>query len=161
MTYSELEAYLYTLISGNTSLSVIFSDENGVRPDGNYLTLKITSFNKVGQKDYTIPNEITGIRESFIHEDFVISLISYGRGTQDNLQNLKITFEKESIQESMRGNNIVIRDSSLITDISTVIDEVIEKRFLFEVTMGFGYSFNEMVGIIETIEYTPTYNEPT
>jgi len=160
MTYSELEIYLYNLISANTSLLVIFSDENGVRPNVNYITLKITSFNKIGQKDYSIPDEITGIRESFIHEDFVMSLISYGKGTQDNLQNLKITFEKESIQETMRENNVIVRDTSLITDISTVIDEIIEKRFLFEITMGFAYNFTENVGIIETIEYTPTYNTP-
>jgi len=160
MTYSELETYLYTLISGNTSLLVIFSDENGVRPDVNYITLKITSYNKKGQKDYTIPDEITGIREVAIHEDFIISLISYGKGTQDNLQLLKIAFEKESIMESMRTNKIVIREDSDIKDISIVIDEVIEKRFLYEITMGFAHSFTEEVGIIETLNYTPTYNPP-
>ena len=78
------------------------------------------------------------------------------------------TFTLEEFETKMEGvvsNDINIKhiDESPMAykDISTVIDEVIEKRFLYEITMGFAYNFTEEVGIIETLNYTPTYNPPT
>jgi len=158
MTYSEVETAVYNWVSANTTLTVIFADENGPKPDSNYISLKINSYTMQGQRDYTAPDGITGIRTVRIDEDFVLSITSFGIGSQNELQKLKLSLQKESVIVSLATAGLAVRGEETINDISTLIDDVIEKRYIYEVTMGFAHSFTETSGVIETFEITSDYN---
>lgn len=157
MTYSQLETELYNWASNNTSVLVIWADENGARPDENYITLKVMTFSKIGQKD-ELPTDNSGDRKVKYDEDFTVNIEGYGIGVQDNIQELKDSLQLESVLQSLVQAGIAVRADSDITDISVLLDETIEKRYLYEIMMGFSHEIQENVGVIESVEWTPTYN---
>lgn len=157
MTYSQLETELYNWASINTTVPVIFADENGTRPDGNYITLKVMTFSKIGQKD-ELPADNNGDRSVKYDEDFTLNIEGYGRGVQDNIQELKDSLQRESGLQALYQVGIAVRADSDITDVSALLDETIEKRYLYEIMMGFSRKIQENVGVIENVEWTPAYN---
>lgn len=157
MLYSELETELYNWASNNTSVLVIFADGNGTRPDENYISLKIMTISKIGQKD-ELSTDINGDRKIKYDEDFTLNIEGYGIGVNDNIQELKDSLQKETVIQALVQAGIAVRNDSDITDISELLDETIEKRYLYEVMMGFSHEIDENVGVIENVEWTPSYN---
>ncbi len=159
MTYSELKSALYSLISNATNLFVIFADENGTKPNVKFITIKITTINMLGHRDYTAPND-DGHRTTRIIEDFNLSLTSHGDKTGDALQEVKTFLQKESTIQELSNLEIAIRDESVIQDISIEINKKIERRYIYELVMGFAHDFEENVGVIENYAITSTINQP-
>ena len=157
MLYSQFEIELYNWASSNTSVPVIFADENGTRPNENYLSLKVMNYLKIGQKD-ELKIDNNGNRSVKYDEDVTVNIEGYGIGVQDNIQELKDSLQLDSVIQSLVSVGIAVRADSDITDISTLLDETIEKRYLYEIMMGFSRKLQENVGVIETVEWTPTYN---
>lgn len=160
MTYSELETAIYNWVNANTNLLVIFEDENGARPTENYMSLKVGTINQIGQRDYTAPDNTTGIRDTRIVEDFNLAIRAFGSGSKDELQLIKDSLQKESVIDDLRIAGLAFRDESTIQDISISIDDLIEKRYIYELVGGFSHSFEEEVGVIETVDYSSTINQP-
>jgi len=153
MLYSELREIIYNWIYNNTSLTIIWDNENGPRPNKAYISLRITTISKVGQSNYQPPDN-NGDRLIVYNEDFTLSIFSYGKSTDDNLQILKDSLQKELVIQYMRDNGIAIRNENDITDISTLIDSTREERFLYEVFFGMGHCIKENVGVIEDTEFS-------
>lgn len=153
MLYSELKEKIYDWVSANTSLLIIWENQNGPRPDENYISLKINVYSKIGQTNYLDPDN-NGDRIVKYDEDFTLSIKSYGADTEDYLQVLKDSLQKESVIQGLIAEGIAIRNENEITDISILIDRTREERFLYEIFMGFAHDFTENVGVIEDFEYT-------
>lgn len=153
MLYSELKEIIYNWVSDNTSLIIIRENENAPRPDENYISLKISPFLKIGQSNYLSPDD-NGDRVIKYDEDFTVSIKSYGAGTEDNLQALKDSLQKETVYQKLYNDNIAVRNENEITDITVLIDQTREERFLYEVFMGMAHDIAENVGVIEDFTYT-------
>ncbi len=161
MTYTEVENGIYDWASSIIAVSVIFADDNGPRPSLPYITINVTTTVKVGQANKEFPIPDTGIQKIRYNEDVSLSLNGYGVGANDQLQLLKDSLQKESVRDTLRVDGLVIRDDSTgITDISTLIDETIEKRWLFEIFMGFGQEITEDTSYIEDVDMTENYIPP-
>lgn len=159
MKYSELNTAVYNWVDNNTDLLTIFADQKAPRPDSKYITIKIFAINMIGHRQFSDPND-NGEWTINYNEDFSVSIQSYGEGTQDDLQLLKDSLQLQSNIDDFESIGIAVRNESDITDISTLIDNTIEKRFLFEVRMGFTRTLEEFVGVIEDVDITPAYNQP-
>jgi hypothetical protein len=155
MLYSELREIIFNWVADNTSLIIIWENENAPRPDANYISLKITPFVKIGQSNYLSPDN-NGDRIIKYDEDFTVGIKSYGPGTDDNLQVLKDSLQKETVFQNLYNDNIAVRNENEIADITVLIDETREERFLYEVFMGMAHDIIENVGVIEDFEYTYT-----
>ncbi len=159
MIYSDVEKAVYNWVSDNVSVPVIFFDENGVRPNLPYVTINITSYNMIGQRYLESPDN-NGDRNIKYTEDFTVAINSFGRGSQDELQKLKDSLQKEIVLQSLKDACIAVRNESTITDISVLVDSTIEKRFFYEIFLSFGKSIEENVGYIEDYELFFTINQP-
>lgn len=153
MLYSELREIIYNWIYDNTSLIAIWDNENAPRPNIPYISLRILSISKIGQSYYDSPDH-NGDRIIKYDEDFTLSIRSYGQGTDDNLQLLKDSLQKESVIQYLQRNGLSIRNENNITDISILIDETREERFLYEVFFGIAHCIEENIGVIEDFEYS-------
>lgn len=161
MRYSEVEEAVYNWIAANVATTTIYADENGVKPNSDFLMFKIMSFNLIGQRDYTAPDETTGERTVRVNEDFNVSITGFGRSTLDELQRLKQSLQLEAGIEILDRNCIVVRDENVVTDISVEVDDKIEKRYLYELVMGFSHGFVEQSGVIEDFTITSDINQPS
>lgn len=160
MKYSELRQNLYNWLNDKTSILIIFANQNGPRPNEKFIELRLTSISKLGHKDYTAPDDTTGIRIARIIEDFVLALTSYGSETDDELQKIKEAFNTTEYINELSATGIAVRNDSDIRDISVEIDNEIEERYIYEINMGFSYDFEELAGIIEQVSYISTINQP-
>lgn len=153
MTFSQLEAAIYQWASVNSPIPVIFADENGVRPDTKYITIKIITSTPVGHPHLgDVDNN--GDRDVLQNENFVLELNSFYKGSNDDLQILKDSLKKDAVMQSLADNEIVIRDENgSITDISTLLDDTtIEKRYLYEIRFSFCQTVSENVSYIGTVD---------
>jgi hypothetical protein len=153
LLYSELREKIYNWVSSNTTLLVIWEEQNAPRPDEAYIGIKINIFSKVGQANALAPDG-AGDRIVKYDEDFTLSIKSYGEGTDDDLQQLKDSLQKDSVQQQLIVDGIAVRFDNEVRDISTLIDQTRETRFIYEVFMSFAHDFTENVGLIEDFEYT-------
>lgn len=153
MLYSELRQKIYNWVFNNITLPVIWEDQNAPRPDQAYIGIKINVYTKMNQANALYPNN-TGDRIIKYDEDFTVSIKSYGDGTDDNLQQLKDSLQKEVVKQQLIADGIAVRFDNEITDITTLIDQTREVRFIYEVFMGMAHDFTENVGVIEDFEYS-------
>ena len=161
MKYSEVEEAVYNWIVANVSTLTIYADQNGIKPDVDFLMFKIMSFALVGHRDYTAPDSTTGERTVRINEDFNVSITGFGQSTLDELQKLKQSLQLEAGIEILERNCIVVRDENVVTDISIELDDKIEKRYLYELVMGVSHDFTERTGVIEDMTITSVINQPS
>lgn len=160
MTYVNFMTYIYNWAEANTTALVIFADQNAPRPDELYVTLKITGISNIGHREYDEPDNITEERTVKYEDEITVSIQAYGSGALGVIQDLKESLKKESVIISLDDDNIAKRRDEPMTNLSTLIDNVIEERWGFDVTFGLANTITENVGIIETIEYTETFNSP-
>lgn len=153
MLYTELEDIIYSWISENIELDIIWKNQNGMRPNPPYITLNILSYTKLGEKN-TLSVDDDGNREVKYDEDISLEIESFGMDSQNELQKIKDSIQNESILSSLADQGIVIRNDFAIKDVSSLLDETIEKRYIYELTLGFVHSIIENVGIIETINFS-------
>jgi len=152
MLYSQIESTVYTWASTNSSIPVIFANENGVRPDNKYITLNIISYTPIGQP-YSHMTDINGDRYIDQNEDFTVELNAFYPGSNDDLQVLKNSLKKDVVIQSINDSGLVIRDENgTVMDISTLVDDTIEKRYLYEFRMSHTETIFENVSFIETVD---------
>ena len=154
MTFLELETALYNWASGNVSVPVIWANENGNRPNSKYITLNLMSFVGIGRDDYTPPNEV-GIREILSNEDFVLELTGFYQGSDEDLKELQNSLRFQAIIDNLSTSGVVVRNlNNPINNISSLVDETIEKRYIWEVNLGTCHTLTEDISFIDEVEVT-------
>ncbi|MFX0205151.1 MAG: LIC_12616 family protein [Candidatus Hodarchaeota archaeon] len=144
----------------NEITRVIFANKNYTRPALPYISVNMTSISKVGQA-YVPYDTAAGVRNVTYHEDFTVSIQSYGAETDVYLQTLKDSLQLEETRQYVRSLGLAIRNDNDIRNISIQIDSEIEERYLYEVFMGVAQDTQEDVGYIEDVEITENYSPPS
>jgi hypothetical protein len=165
ITYTEIENRIIqwikrTLIICNISAAVIKANQNGPRPSLPYINMNVTTITKVGQAETPTSTDEFGVGDIKYNEDSSVSLQGFGKGSNDILQALKNSLQKEDTRQYLNSCGLVIRDDSSITDISLLIDATIEKRYLLEIMFGWGQSDTDTVGFIENVVIDENYLPP-
>ena len=156
MTYTEIENAVYDWVTSivDTSVVVIFENENGPRPSLPYISLNLFAYAKVGESGKFGDIGTDGIKTIRYDEDFTASIQGYGVGSNDLLQQLKNSLQIGSVLSALNQSGLVIReDNNPITNIAIPIDGLsIEKRYIYDVFFGTAQCVEEYVGFIEDVE---------
>ena len=159
MTYTEVEDAVYAWVSSIIdSNTVIFFNEDGPRPTLPYITINLFAFTKVGYAYHQFPIPDTGIKKIKYDEPFTVSLQGYGKNSQNLLQELKDSLQKDVVINALDSNGLAVLDENFpVNDISGLIDSTIEKRYSYDILMGFAQELSEEVGYIEDVDITKVY----
>lgn len=150
MTYTQIDAAIYNYVSANVGgITVIWSDENRPRPGLPYITLSVINYGKIGMVDQGTTDG-SGNQDRCYNEDVSLSVQGYGRGSKDNLQTLKDSFSTETGRLALEAQDLSLRDDESIRSVGVPIDENMEPRWLYEITMGVAQLQTENVSYIET-----------
>ena len=159
MTYTEFLDNVYTWAAANAGITVIFADQNAPRPNDPYITIKDLAIVGLGHRNTLAPDNITEERIVKYEDEITVSLQSYGNDTVNNLQLLKESLHKESVMLALEEMHIVVRREENIRNVSSQVDNVIEKHWSYEITFGIANTIAEETGIIETAETTGIYDD--
>lgn len=165
MTYSNLEEIIrnWILIAipklQELPNQVIMANENAPRPSLPYFTINLTSMTKIGQSNI-LETDDAGIQRIKYDEDVNVSIQCYGKQSKDLLQRLKDSLQKTSIIKYFDDNCVAVRDDSPISNTAILVDSTIEKRFLFELMVGFAREIEDNVGFVNSVTYDETYIRP-
>jgi hypothetical protein len=156
------EEQLNPLSTPHTVL-VIRAFGEGVRPNSPYVTYHIMTNTKLGGTAYqsgitnideATPNGVQNVRWD---EDIVVSFQSYGLGSENFLKILRSSLEKTSVLDYFDRQDIVIRSSEAIQDISEILDDTAEPRWSWDVTFGIGEYVQDSPGYILDVDYEGEY----
>lgn len=133
-------------------MPVIFYEPNAPRPTQPYITLYLTSLVAVNQ-DYSSPSS-DGVGEIYMKGDrqFTLQIQCYGSDPITILENMRISLQKQTILDTLRANGIVFYQSSVITDISELVDSEYERRAQMDVLFGIGQTYSDIPGYFDSIE---------
>lgn len=159
MTYTEFKENIYAWAAANVGITVIYADQNAPRPDENYITLRLSTIVSIGHRNYQSPDSITENRVVKYEDELTASFQSYGVDTVNTLQLLKESLQKESVMYDLLNMNIAVRREENIRNVSSLVDNIIEEHWSYEVTFGIANTFSENVGVIEDTEIAGVYDD--
>lgn len=160
MTYYELEINIYKWLELVLPIgtSIIQANENGPRPSLPYVMFDITSITKIGQSYRESEIGTDGIQTIRYDEDFTLEIQAFGGNAHLLLQELKDSLQRESIIQYLDNClGIAVRTDNTINNIALLIDNTIEKRWMYEVFMGFAHTTTDYTNYIEDVEIEKTY----
>lgn len=164
-TPAQLRSDIWNLVDSAVSIAsnrIIHADPNNPRPNLPYITIRISSAVIVGQPFTPIKADGTGVGKIKYDEDFTVALNSFGRNSDTYLQEIKHYLNTSAGRDKLTSLCLSIRnENGPITDISLLIDETIEKRYLYEIFLGYAQTYDDDVGFIEDVEITDTINQPS
>ena len=153
MTPAELKNFVVLWVE--TSLPgtlIIPRNSNGVRPTPPFLDYIVTTKTQIGQVQKSGAS-ITGDEVNKQQKTAVVQIRGYGEETEDLLNTLQMKMSLESTLSLFDQYCVGQRGVTLgVTDITTLLDETQESRFLFESIFGYAEEITENVSYIGTIE---------
>jgi len=131
----------------NSGTVVVWAEQNAPRPALPYITLNITGsedkeWPTIGPVDNSGNNEIINDR------DFTVSIQAYGPGAYDEINSLRNSLERVTVQQTLRGGGI-----SFISTVADVQDRTVVIGSKFEERYGFDALFRTSV----TVEDNPNF----
>lgn len=153
MTPSEFRQFIVSWVSlALPGTLIIRRNENGTRPPLPYLDYIVGTKTQVGQAQRQ-GTDINGDTNVKVHKDVVISIRGYGDAAEDLLDTLSNSLELDSVRSLFQLNCVANRGEALpVTQIPRLLDETIERRFLYEPIFGYAQEVTENVSYIETVD---------
>lgn len=128
---------------------IVPTDDSGTRPPLPYLTVQILTSDIPSAWDEKIRtvNEISGdLDENIIgRRTGSIQLDGYGRASYDHMTKAALSLRLTPIRSLLRASRLTVRAEGGINDISTLVDDEIEKRFQRDFALSYAVTFAEVI----------------
>lgn len=132
---------------------IIWADQSGTQPKSPFITLKIISGpTEVGSTDDLIYDEenetvkIDGLRS------ITVSIQAFGGKSNEILAQLQASLQFPNVNDYFRSKGLSAYDNSSISDISTPLDTIFEKRSTMDVLFYVPFEFETTIETIEEVE---------
>ncbi len=154
MTEAQAKDKFWQWIDSVTTLTVIFKNQNGVRPALPYITLLNTETRTLGQREIT-GTDASGNTTYQQRKELMMEIEGYGEETQAELQNIFNKMLTDEAIGSLSNLDLVTRVEEDVRDISFAIDlQTIENRCIGMISVGFKDTFIVDTSYIGNVEYT-------
>lgn len=147
-------------------IPIIWGWGKGPRPKEKYLSLNITSHPQLGEvyKSNVVITEVDGedigTQTLIFQREAFVSIQGYGAAAGELLEALRISPDLLAVADKLYTLNICVRRMNEVKDISEVLDEQNEQRWLLEVVIGYAQTATDQPGWMEDIEYSGEYKPP-
>jgi hypothetical protein len=161
INWTAIQKALYDWANAELANPIIWAQENAPPPDGPYVTLLLSTNVQVGQDAHLPVSPTTGVAIIVGNREVTLEIQSFGSTALTNVDTLRSSLEKPSVQAALWAAGIAIVDTLGMSNISGLIDgtTTIEKRYALDVLLRIGSDVADTVGVIENVEITGTYKD--
>jgi len=159
MNITTIENALFDWADAQTTLDVVWVDENAPRPDDPYFSLRMMNSARIGQDFVDVPDGTTELATITGNRDIIIEVQSYGAGAWSAIEGMRTSLSKPSVQAALRANGLVYVDSTPITNLTLPIESRMEERRVFEATFRTAEQVTDDLGVIETVNVGATVKD--
>lgn len=156
MNIATLQNGIWDWIEAVTSYGnsrIIWENQKAQRPQKPYISLLFSTITKIGHDWHSAPatdgsNTIRGDRE------IILQISHYGTGSLQVINDLEDSLERNLYLDILRENGIAYAETVNNSDISLLLDEIIEERAILEVlirTNSTVITDIDEIGVIETV----------
>lgn len=146
-------------------LPISWRDQNRPRPSLPYIGLKVLTTPTHGHSNVSQPDN-SGISNIAIIKTLIVSVQFYSNTPTidpvEQLENLVFYLKSPESDIDLQTLNIAYYDNTEVSDITGLIDQNnIEGRAQTDITFGGSYRKSSNLGVIEDVNFSGTYNNPT
>lgn len=149
--------WIYNWASTQIESPVIFRDQDGKQPEGDYVTLKSIALSREGMAEYsdTVDEDgITDIKHSML---VTCSVQSFGSDQMGTMMTLRNSLEKISVQQALRADGLCYMGmASEPADVAAIEGTEFEARATMDVIFRVPVVIEDEVGLIESNRFTGT-----
>tara|TARA_R110000868_G_scaffold156005_5_gene382686 strand:+ start:67 stop:582 length:516 start_codon:yes stop_codon:yes gene_type:complete len=162
INFLDLQKDIRDVIVALTGLNVIWSEENGNTPSGDFVLLKINSLDKLYYQDYSgYYNNTLGKAKTQGNREFVLSVQCISKNSMGILAELISQFDLQENYELL-GKLVFVTKDGDINDITTKIDDRFEHRsavdLRFRISKNYTQDLGDNVSYIETVQIESNIN---
>lgn len=135
------------------TVQVIWADQNAHRPDGNFVTLKISNLMRINTvKAYQQAPNNDDVVNIFHHYDITCSVNSYGNGALAIAQKLVNSADLFLIQQVLHDNDLVfLGEMGSLNNLTALSGAQFEPRIQFDARFRYATCDQDKVEIIERV----------
>lgn len=156
--FKELKNYIYEWAAANvpTGMPVIYLYPNAPRPEVDYVSLFISTYNMIGQDYVPDPINDAGDVTQVGDREFTLQIQAFGGDPMTILGNLRNSLQKETVLDTLRLNGIVAVQQYAINDITSLMNSRFENRASMDVLFRIADQYLDTLGTIAQIELEET-----
>ena len=161
MNLTTIEDGIYDWADAQTTLPVMWADQDAPMPSGSYITLRINNSTRIGEDYVSIPSPTTNLVSVIGNRELVVEVQGYGAGVSQVIEDMRTSLSKITVQDFFRSKSLVCVDSTPVLNLAVVVDSQIEERRMFEITLRTTEEVTDDVGFITTVRGTGTVKDPS
>lgn len=141
----------------------VWANEKGMRPKVPYLALNLITQTERGGPSYSLVDvdpedpEDVGIQTIRQEISATLSIQAFYSGGESLIHRLRNSLKTEAGRAKAAALGISVLDAPAVKDISSIIDESPEHRWLWELTIGTAEVIEDAPGYIANVDYTGSY----
>ena len=128
---------------------VIPADDSGTRPELPYITVQILTSDipDAWEEQILSVDEVTGdlLQNIIGYRTGSLQIDGYGRGAYEQIVDARLGLKLTHIRRGIRDAGLAIRPEGGINDLSTLVDDEIEKRFSADFAIAYAVTFAEAI----------------
>ncbi len=135
---------------------IMWAEQNAPRPgDGvditkSHITLRLGAGARVGQDFVDTPN-VSGIANVIGNRDLTLSVQAFGPGARQELEDIRSSLSRPTIQDLLRAGDIVYRDAFPVQNVAALLESSYEERASLDVLFGTHEELTDDLGYIDTV----------
>jgi hypothetical protein len=156
---TEIDPLIYDWTVLYSGIEVIWSNDNGPKPDKPYIALRRQVMNPIGEEYLSKPDS-NGMAKISGNRDLIVYFQAYGDNAFGRLEDLWTTRLIPASQEFLATQGLSLVDRMAMSNITGLNDTKFEERAVMDLLFRFASQrVNVEVGLIESIEINGQYKE--
>lgn len=143
-----IQKTIYDWVSTTTGLTTIWLDPNAPRPPKPYIAMRISNFEMIAQDYVSAPDDLGNIA-LIGNREFTLEVDYYGINSLGIMDNLRTSLQQHNTRASLELGGLVYVNSTAITDLTALLDNQYERRYMVEITFRMS---NQMTSDLDKYE---------
>lgn len=158
--FNIIDTLLFDWLVQFSSISVVWQESNGPKPDLPYLTLRRQSVSSIAHEYMSNPDD-NGIAVISGNRELIINIQAYGSNAFGRLEDLISLHLVTESQELLATEGLSLINQLGIQNITGLNDTLFEERASVDLLLRFASQRENVdVGLIETVEIEGNVKEP-
>lgn len=159
IVFDTLQNSIYAWANANSPIDVpvIWYYPNAPMPETTYISLNITTFNKMAWDYIPRPLDDPGNVTLKGDREITLNVQCYGINPMQILENLRTSVQTEIVKNLLNADGLAYFGTESIIDLTSLVDSRYESRASVDMYFRIGQQYSDILGTIATVEVTEEF----